>query len=115
MALNSISAGQLHRQVTIMEATTAKEASGQRVRTYAPTTTLSPSVRYARIRYISGNESTKSDSLVQDDVYEVTMRYAAGLTPAYRFTTDDGDTLEITAVNHDERRSATVCQCRRTT
>lgn len=108
-------AGRLRDRVTILEASKARDGAGQKIHTYASTTTISPAEQWAEVVQNPGTELTKSDAQVFRSPFAVTFGYISALTTEYRLQLENSDTLEIESVTHDQMRTHTICRCTRTT
>jgi SPP1 family predicted phage head-tail adaptor len=90
MTLNDI--GELDRRITLRTPSIATNDYGERVRTYADTSSL-----WAKVDYIKGKEGDEADKLASVKRVDFLVRYNTSITETSQIAWD-GDTFEIEAV-----------------
>jgi len=74
-----VRAGRYRERITIQTPTETRDSLGQAIPSWGTYAT-----RYAEVAPFSGSERYQADTVNAEIIYEVRMRYAAGVTPKMR-------------------------------
>ena len=96
MTLNDI--GELDRRITLRTPSIATNDYGERVRTYADTSSL-----WAKVDYIKGKEGDEADKLASVKRVDFGIRYNSAINEKMQVSWD-GDIFDIEAVLPVERK-----------
>ncbi len=106
--LGALDAGKLRHRLTVQEPSRTQDGYGQAVVSFSPRGS-----RWARFEPLAGRELWQARQVQADATHRVTLRYFAGLAPAWRLVKDDGRVFQVLSVL-DTRlvHRVQVCLCK---